>query len=432
MLDSPTPVQLEELHGAHNYHPLPVVVSHGEGSWVWDDEGHRYLDFLAAYSALNFGHRHPDLVAAAREQLDRLTLTSRAFHHDLLGPFCAELASLTGKDMVVPMNSGAEGVETALKVVRRWGYEVKGVPEDRATVVVMHGNFHGRTISIVSFSDDEVAHDHYGPYTPGFRAVPYGDADAVAAAVDETTVAVLVEPVQGEAGVVIPPEGYLAAVRRTCDEQGVLMVADEVQSGLGRAGATFACEREGVVPDVYVLGKALGGGIMPLSAVAADRDVLGVLTPGSHGSTFGGNPLAVAVGRAVIRLLRTGAPQRRAAQLEPVLREGLEPLLGHGLVDLRVRGLWAGLDLDPALGTGRDLCEALAERGVLVKDTHGSSIRLSPPLTIDPADLAWGLEQVRGAVADLAGAAARPATVDVEAADEASGDGAAGHDRVSM
>ncbi|WP_395655997.1 ornithine--oxo-acid transaminase [Nocardioides sp.] len=400
-----SPVDLENVHGAHNYHPLPVMVSHGEGAWVWDDEGTRYLDFLAAYSALNFGHRHPELVRAAHEQLDRLTLTSRAFHHDLLGPFCAELAALTGKGMVLPMNSGAEAVETALKVARRWGYEVKGVLDEQATVVVMGGNFHGRTISIISFSGDPVARTHYGPYTPGFRAVEYGDAVALEAAIDETTVAVLVEPVQGEAGVVLPPDGYLADVRRICTQRRVLMVADEVQSGLGRTGATFACDLEGVVPDVYVLGKALGGGILPLSAVAADDDVLGVLDPGSHGSTFGGNPLAVAVGRAVIRLLETGDPQRRARELEAPLREGLAPLVGHGAVGLRVRGLWAGLDLDPALGTGRDLCEELLGRGVLVKDTHGSTIRISPPLTIDRADLEWGLAQVRDAVASLAAAA---------------------------
>lgn len=397
-----TPVELEHVHGAHNYHPLPVMVSHGESAWVWNDDGDRYLDFLAAYSALNFGHRHPDLVAAAHEQLDRLTLTSRAFHHDLLGPFCAELSSLTGKDMVVPMNSGAEAVETALKVARRWGHEVKGVADEQASIVVMDGNFHGRTISIISFSGDHVARAHYGPYTPGFRPVAYGDAAALEAAIDETTVAVLVEPIQGEAGVLLPPPGYLADVRRICVEKQILMIADEVQSGLGRTGATFACDLEDVVPDIYILGKALGGGILPLSAVAANKDVLGVLTPGSHGSTFGGNPLAIAVGRAVIRLLDSGEPQRLARELESVLRDGLTPLVGEGLLDLRVRGLWAGLDLDPALGTGRDLCDALAERGVLVKDTHGSTIRISPPLTIERKDLEWGLEQVRDAVADLA------------------------------
>jgi len=400
-----TPIQLEDVHGAHNYHPLPVMVTHGEGAWLSDDDGHRYLDFLAAYSALNFGHRHPALLAAAREQLDRLTLTSRAFHHDQLGPFCAELSALAGKEVVLPMNSGTEAVETALKVARRWGHEVKGIPDGTASVIVMGGNFHGRTISVVSFSDDHVAKAHYGPYTPGFRSVPYGDAEALAAAFDDTTAAVLVEPVQGEAGVILPPPGYLAEVRRLCVAHDALMVADEIQSGLGRTGRTFACDHESVVPDVYVLGKALGGGIVPLSAVVADRDVLGVLTPGSHGSTFGGNPLATAVGREVIRLLETGEPQRRAAALEGTLRAGLEPLVGRGVVGVRVRGLWAGVDLDPALGTGRDLCEALARRGVLAKDTHGSSMRISPPLTIEEQDLAWGLEQLADAVEELA---ARP------------------------
>jgi ornithine--oxo-acid transaminase len=395
------PIDLEEVHGAHNYHPLPVMVSHGEGAWVTDDDGHRYLDFLAAYSALNFGHRHPTLVAAAQEQLGRLTLTSRAFHHDLLGPFCAELAELAGKEMVLPMNSGAEGVETALKVARRWGYEVKGVPEGEATIVVMDGNFHGRTISIVSFSGDHVAKAHYGPYTPGFRSVPYGDAAALAAAIDETTVAVLVEPVQGEAGVIVPPAGYLTEVKRLCVEHEVLMIADEIQSGLGRTGRTFACDHEAVHPDMYILGKALGGGIIPLSAVAANRDVLGVLTPGSHGSTFGGNPIACAVGRAVIGLLEKGEPQENAARLEGVLRRRLDDLVGQGVLEVRVHGLWAGVDLDPALGTGRDLCEALARRGVLAKDTHGSTIRISPPLTISEEDLVWGLDRLAEAIGEL-------------------------------
>ena len=396
------PTQLEEVHGAHNYHPLPVMVTHGEGAWVWDDAGDRHLDFLAAYSALNFGHRHPDLVAAAKAQLDRLTLTSRAFHHDLLGPFCSELAALSGKETVLPMNSGAEGVETALKVARRWGHEVKGVPDGTGTIIVMDGNFHGRTISIISFSGDHAAKAHYGPYTPGFVSVPYGDAEALAAAIDDTTVAVLVEPVQGEAGVIVPPPGYLTEVRRLCVERNVLMIADEIQSGLGRTGRTFACDHEEVRPDLYILGKALGGGIVPVSAVAADRDVLGVLTPGSHGSTFGGNPLAMAVGRAVIRLLGTGELQQRARELSETLRAGLEPLVGNGLLEVRVHGLWAGVDLDPALGTGRDLCEELARRGVLAKDTHGSTIRLSPPLTISEDDLSWGLARLSDAVGELA------------------------------
>jgi ornithine--oxo-acid transaminase len=381
---------LENEYGAHNYHPLPVTVATAEGVWVTDTSGQRYLDCLAGYSALNFGHRHPALIAAAAEQLGRVTLTSRAFHHDQLGPFCAELAALSGKDAVLPMNSGAEAVETALKLARRWGYLVKGVPDGQATIIVADGNFHGRTISIISFSGDAEAHDSFGPYTPGFRSVPYGDAAALEAAIDETTVAVLIEPVQGEAGVVVPPEGYLASVREACTRHQVLMMADEIQSGLGRAGATFASSRAGVVPDVYVLGKALGGGIMPLSAVVTDRAVMDVITPGTHGSTFGGNPLAVAIGRAVIKLLEPGDLQAHALAMEQELRDRLEPLRAQGLVGVRVHGLWAGLDLDPALGTGRALCEKLAEYGVLAKDTHGSTIRLAPPLvvTADELDIA--------------------------------------------
>ncbi|WP_020390542.1 ornithine--oxo-acid transaminase [Kribbella catacumbae] len=394
---------LEDSYGAHNYHPLPVTVATAEGVWVTDTSGRRYLDCLAGYSALNFGHRHPALIAAATEQLGRVTLTSRAFHHDQLGPFCAELAALAGKDAVLPMNSGAEAVETALKLARRWGYLVKGVPDGQATIIVADGNFHGRTISIISFSGDTEAHDNCGPYTPGFRSVPYGDAAALEAAIDETTVAVLIEPVQGEAGVVVPPEGYLAAVRELCTKNQVLMMADEIQSGLGRAGATFASSRAGVVPDVYVLGKALGGGIMPLSAVVADRAVMDVITPGTHGSTFGGNPLAVAIGRAVIKLLEPGDLQEHALAMEQALRDRLEPLRAQGLVGLRVHGLWAGLDLDPALGTGRVLCEQLAEHGVLAKDTHGSTIRLSPPLVITTEELDWMTERLALSLKALAG-----------------------------
>ena len=283
-------IEVVERYAAHNYHPLPVVLTSGEGAWVTDVDGRRYLDCLAGYSALNFGHGHPRLLARAQEQLARLTLTSRAFHNDQLGPFAEALAGLTGKDMILPMNTGAEAVETALKVARKWGYRVKGVPEGTASIVVMEGNFHGRTTTIVSFSDDKIARDEYGPYTPGFRTVTYGDADALRHAIDDTTVAVLLEPVQGEGGVVIPPEGYLREVRAICDEAGALMIADEIQSGLARTGLTFACDHEGVVPDIYVMGKALGGGLYPVSAIAADREVLDVITPGSHGSTFGATP----------------------------------------------------------------------------------------------------------------------------------------------
>jgi ornithine--oxo-acid transaminase len=375
-----------ERHAAHNYQPLPVVLADAEGAWVTDVEGRRYLDALAGYSALNFGHRHPALIAAAREQLDRVTLTSRAFHHDQLGPFCDDLARLTGKDAILPMNTGAEAVETAIKLARRWGYQVRGIPHDRATIVVADNNFHGRTTTIVSFSTDPDAREGFGPFTPGFRCVPFGDAAALEAAIDETTAAVLLEPIQGEAGVLLPPPGYLAEVRRITAERGVLFIADEVQSGLGRTGTTLACEHADVVADVYLLGKALGGGIVPISAVAADRAIMDVFTPGSHGSTFGGNPLACAVGRAVIGLLETGEYQARARELGQRLHDGLHALPGELVDDVRTIGLWAGIDLAGGR-PAREVCERMLELGVLSKDTHGSTLRLSPPLTVTAADV---------------------------------------------
>jgi ornithine--oxo-acid transaminase len=380
-------LSLAEQWIAANYHPLPVVISHAEGAWVTDVDGRRYLDALAGYSALNFGHLHPTLIQAAKDQLERLTLTSRAFHSDRLGPFCRDLAALAGKDLVLPMNTGAEAVETAIKTARKWGYLVKGVPDGRARIIVMGGNFHGRTTTIISFSDDPVARDHYGPYTPGFDRVPYGDVAALEAAITDDTVAVLLEPIQGEGGVVLPPPGFLTAVRELTTRHNVLLLADEIQSGLGRTGTTFACDLEDVVPDVYILGKALGGGIVPVSAIVADRDVLGVITPGSHGSTFGGNPLAAAVGSAVVGLLSTGEYQQRAARLGKVLGDGLERLIGHGVQAVRVRGLWAGVDIEPTLMTGREACERLLDKGILVKDTHGSTIRLAPPLVIEESEV---------------------------------------------
>ncbi len=380
-------IDLVETYAAHNYHPLPVVLSHGEGAWVTDVEGRRYLDCLAGYSALNFGHNHPRLVARAKAQLDRLTLTSRAFYSDQLGPFVRDLAALTGKDLILPMNTGAEAVETAVKVARRWGYDVKGVRPDHANIVTMAGNFHGRTTTVVSFSTDDDARRAYGPYTPGFRVVPYGDVEAIDAAIDDDTVAVLFEPIQGEGGVVIPPAGFLAQLRDLCTRRRVLMVADEVQSGLARTGRTFACDHEGVVPDIYVMGKALGGGILPVSAIAADHDVLDVITPGSHGSTFGGNPLSAAVGHEVVAMLAGGEFQARAAELGELIRPRLEALLGRGVVAVRVRGAWAGVDVDPGLMSGYELCERMAQRGVLAKDAHGSTIRLAPPLVASDADI---------------------------------------------
>ncbi|MEU7551300.1 ornithine--oxo-acid transaminase [Streptomyces sp. NPDC044571] len=389
-----------EAHSAHNYHPLPVVVASAEGAWMTDVEGRRYLDMLAGYSALNFGHGNRRLIDAAHAQLERVTLTSRAFHHDRFAEFCAELAALCGKEMVLPMNTGAEAVETAVKTARKWGYEVKGVPDGHAKIVVASDNFHGRTTTIVSFSTDHEARDHFGPYTPGFEIVPYGDLTALSHAVTSNTVAVLLEPIQGEAGVLVPPPGYLPGVRELTRERNVLFMADEIQSGLGRTGTTFACEHEGVVPDVYILGKALGGGVVPVSAVVADRDVLGVFRPGEHGSTFGGNPLACAVALEVIAMLRTGEHQQRAAELGDHLHRELGLLVGGGAVTaVRGRGLWAGVDIAPGHGTGRQVSEQLMQRGVLVKDTHGATIRIAPPLVISKEDLDWGLDQLRAVLA---------------------------------
>ncbi|GCD18824.1 ornithine--oxo-acid transaminase [Cellulomonas algicola] len=393
---------------ARNYDPLPVTLVSGEGSWVTDTDGRRYLDLLSAYSALNFGHRHPALVAAAHAQLDRLTLTSRAFDHDLLHPFADRLASLvgplvTGTPMVLPMNTGAEAVETAIKAARKWGYDVKGVPDGHARIVVVDGNFHGRTTTIVSFSADPDAHDGFGPYTPGFVRVPYGDAAALEAALDEHTVAVLLEPVQGEQGVVVPPADYLPAVRAACTAADVLLVVDEIQSGLGRTGSTLASELWGVRPDLVTLGKALGGGIVPVSAVVGRDDVLGVLTAGTHGSTFGGNPLACAVGMAVVDLLATGEPQARARELGARMGERLDVLVDEGrLAAVRRVGLWAGMDVAPGRPggptTGRELCGRLLERGVLAKDTHGRTIRIAPPLTMSTADLDTALDHLADAL----------------------------------
>ncbi|MGD1237857.1 ornithine--oxo-acid transaminase [Mycobacterium seoulense] len=386
-------IGLVERYAAHNYSPLPVVATSAEGTWITDVDGRRYLDCLAAYSAVNFGHRNPEITAAAHAQLDTVTLVSRAFHSDTLGPFCAALARLCGKDLVLPMNSGAEAVESGLKVARKWGADVKGVPDGRANIIVADNNFHGRTISIVSFSSDPTARAGFGPFTPGFRSVPFGDAAALARAIDDDTVAVLLEPIQGEAGIVVPPDDYLPTVRALCSERNVLMIADEIQSGLARTGHTFACDHWGVVPDVYLLGKALGGGVVPLSAVVADREVLGVLRPGEHGSTFGGNPLAAAIGATVVAMLGRGEFQARSVRLGARLHERLRELVGHGVLAVRGLGLWAGVDIDPALGTGKQMSLRLAERGVLVKDTHESTLRFAPPLVISEQEIDWAVEQ---------------------------------------
>jgi ornithine--oxo-acid transaminase len=382
-------------HSAHNYASLPVVAATGEGVWVTDADGRRYVDMLAAYSALNFGHRHPRLLDAARRQLDRVTLVSRAFEHDQFEPFCAELAELAGMEMVLPMNTGAEAVESAIKVARKWGYEVRGVARDEAVIVVFDGNFHGRTTTIVSFSSDKEARDGFGPYTPGFVSVPYGDIAALSAAMEQfadRVVAVLVEPVQGEAGVIVPLPGFLAGVRSLCDTYGALMVADEIQSGLGRTGYTFACQAEDVIPDAYLLGKALGGGIVPVSAMVSSASVLGVLRPGQHGSTFGGNPLACAVAREVIAMLSTGEFQKRSRELGSRMHARLLTLPPSVVRSVTGRGLWAGVTFESL--PGREACERLLAHGVLAKDTHGNAIRLGPPLVITEPELDWAMDRI--------------------------------------
>lgn len=371
-----------------------MVITSGEGAWVTDVTGRRYLDLLAGYSALNFGHRHPALVAAAAEQLDRLTLTSRAFHHTLLGAFCHELAELTGTEMVLPMNTGAEAVESAIKVARLWAHRVKGVPDGTAEIVAVSGNFHGRTTTLVSFSTDETARAGFGPFTPGFVVVPYGDLDALHGAITPRTAAVLVEPIQGEAGVLVPPPGYLTGVRAACDDAGALLIADEIQSGLARTGKILALDHEGIRADLYALGKALGGGILPVSAVVGRRAVLGVLRSGEHGSTFGGNPLACAVGRAVIALLATGEFQSRSQALGAHLHTRLRTLIGRGVAQITGRGLWAGVHIAPGGPTGRAAAEALMARGVLCKEAHTSTLRIAPPLVITQTDLDIGLDSV--------------------------------------
>jgi ornithine--oxo-acid transaminase len=387
---------LSLAHSAHNYDPLPVVVSEAEGVWVTDVEGHRYLDMLAAYSALNFGHRHPRLIAAALRQMERVTLVSRAFDHDQFGPFCAELAAMAGMTKVLPMNSGTEAVETGIKAARKWGYEVRGVPDGQAVIIAFENNFHGRTTTIVGFSTDPEARRSFGPYTPGFRLVRYGDLDALAAAFDDRVVGVLIEPIQGEAGVLMPPPGFLAGVRDLCTARNALMIADEIQSGLGRTGYTFALDHDDVVPDIYLLGKALGGGILPVSAVVSGDEVLGLFQPGQHGSTFGGNPLACAVGREVVAMLSTGEYQERSAKLGRHMHDRLAELPRDIVREVRGRGLWAGVEFTSM--SGREACERLAAHGVLAKDTHGTSIRLAPPLVISEEDLDWALDRVEEAI----------------------------------
>ncbi len=384
-------LNLTERYGARNYNPLPVVISRAERVWVWDPEGNRYLDMLSAYSALNQGHRHPRIVKALKDQADAVTVTSRAFNNDRLGDFYREVASVTGKEKVLPANTGVEAVETAIKAVRRWAYRVKRIPPDRAEIIACEGNFHGRTLAVVSFSSEPAYRADFGPFTPGFRVIPYGDLAALEAAITPNTAAFLVEPIQGEAGVRIPPSGYLAGAAELCRQHKVLLVADEIQTGLGRTGKMFGCDWEGVAPDVYVLGKALGGGVYPVSAMAANEEIMGVFEPGSHGSTFGGNPLAAAVGIASLRVTIEEDLVGRSYRLGRRLLEGLRRLSIPRLRELRGRGLFVGIELDV---NARPYCERLMTRGILAKETHSNVIRLAPPLVITEDELDWALERI--------------------------------------
>ncbi|PTM96470.1 ornithine--oxo-acid transaminase [Mycoplana dimorpha] len=400
---SPTTASLIETEyrlGAHNYKPLDVVLSRGEGVHVWDIDGNRYLDCLSAYSAVNQGHCHPKILEAMIEQAKKLTLTSRAFRNEQLAPFYEEIAALTGSHKVLPMNSGAEAVETAIKAVRKWGYEVKGVERDKAEIIVCNNNFHGRTMGIVGFSTDPDAREGFGPFAPGFRHVPFGDIDAFRAAITENTVAFLVEPIQGEAGVLIPPAGYFAAVRELCTRHGITLILDEIQTGLGRTGKLLAEEHEKIEADVTLVGKALSGGFYPVSAVLSNSEVLGVLKPGQHGSTFGGNPLACAIARAALRVLTEEDMIGNAARMGERFHQGLTDIRSNIIKEVRGRGLMLAVELDPAAGGARKYCEALKERGILAKDTHGDTIRIAPPLVINADQVDWAVEQFAAVLRD--------------------------------
>ncbi len=391
---STDPITQVERHGAHNYHPLPVVVARAEGVWMWDTDGKRYLDMLSSYSALNQGHRHPRILQAARDQLDRVTLTSRAFHNDQLGPFLARLSEVSGFSRALPMNSGAEAVETGLKACRKWGYKVKGVPDGLACIVVAGNNFHGRTITIVSYSTEAQYRDGFGPFTPGFDIVPFGDAAAIEAAITPHTVAVHLEPIQGEAGVVLPPDGYLREVRAICDRHNVLLFLDEIQTGLGRTGRMWAFEHEGIRPDCITVAKALGGGVYPISAFCADDALMNVFEPGDHGSTFGGNPLAAAIGKAALDVLIDENLAARAEEMGGYFQERLHELGSPHVREVRGRGLLIGVELHEASGPARPFCEQLKELGVLCKDTHGQVIRFAPPLVIERDEIDFAMTHV--------------------------------------
>jgi ornithine--oxo-acid transaminase len=386
-------MELENLYSARNYAPLAVVLARGEGAHLWDSAGRRYVDMMSAYSAASHGHAHPRILAALNAQASRLAVPSRAYFNDRLGPFLAAICNLTGLDAALPMNTGAEAVETAIKAARRWGYRVKGIARDRAEIIVAQGNFHGRTTTVISFSSEGDYRDGFGPFTPGFRSVPFGDLAAVERAIGPQTAAILVEPIQGEAGIIVPPAGWLLGLRRLCDAHRVLLILDEVQSGLGRTGAWFAYQHEGIRPDGLILGKALGGGVLPVSAFVARREVMDVFTPGSHGSTFGGNPLAAAVGLEALHVIRDEGLVERSATLGAHMIERLRAFERPALTDVRGRGLWAGADIDPDIASAREVCERLLAKGVLSKETHRTVVRLAPPLVIARDDLDWALDR---------------------------------------
>jgi len=387
-------IELEDSYGAHNYHPLDVVITRAEGVWVWDVEGRRYLDFLAAYSAVNQGHCHPGIVKAMVEQACRVGLTSRAFRNDQLGPFCRELCQLTGFSRMLPMNTGAEAVETAIKAARKWAYTIKGVPSDQAEILVFEGNFHGRTTTIVGFSSDEEYRSGFGPFTPGFTLLPYGDLEAVAGAMNDNVAAILVEPIQGEAGIVKPGAGFLAGLREIADRCRCLLVVDEIQSGLGRTGKLFAYEHEGIRPDVVIVGKALSGGMYPVSAILADDEVMGVFKPGEHGSTYGGNPLAAAVARKALEVIIDEDLVRRSAEQGEYFLGRLRTIESRHVKEIRGIGLWIGIELNDGAGGARRFCEALQEEGLLCKETHATVIRIAPPLTITREEIDWAVERI--------------------------------------
>lgn len=394
-------IDLEERFGAHNYHPLDVVITRADGAWVWDVDGKKYMDFLAAYSAVNQGHCHPRLVKVMAEQMCRVALTSRAFRNDQLGPFCQEICELTGFARVLPMNTGAEAVETAVKAARKWGYTVKGIEEDKAEIIVFDGNFHGRTTTIVSFSSDPEYRFGFGPFTPGFTILPYGDLEAVRTAMNPNVCAVLVEPIQGEAGIVAPPDGFLAGLRDLTADHNALLVCDEIQSGLGRTGRLFAYEHENVRPDIVIIGKALSGGMYPVSAILADDEVMGVFKPGEHGSTYGGNPLGAAVAREALKVLTDERMVERSAELGEFFMEQLRTIESDHVELIRGKGLWIGIVLKPSAGGARRFCEALQAKGLLCKETHESVIRVAPPLTISREEIGWAVDQIREVLTTL-------------------------------